>query len=76
MDRQSWGCHGTSLCIDAKAGHLWEIRGSGEVEDMHVVKDVVSVEPPKDEEPRVSEERGMIATWSWRPTMPRTRLVL
>ncbi len=48
MDMQNWG---TSLRVDAKAGHLGEICSSGEVEDVHVVKDVVSVEPAKDEEP-------------------------
>jgi hypothetical protein len=35
---------------------LREIRCRGEVEHVHVVKDVVSVEPAKNEEPRVGDE--------------------
>jgi hypothetical protein len=76
-DRQGkTGGNGTSLCVDAKAGHLGEIRGRGEVEDVHVIKNVVSVETAKNEEPRVSEERSMIATWRRRTAKPRARLVL
>jgi hypothetical protein len=67
---------GTSLCVNAKASHLGEIRSSGKVEDVYVVKDVVSVEPAKNEEPRVGEERSMIPTWRRRPAKPRARLVL
>ena len=39
------------MCVDAKAasGQLGEMRSSCEVEDVHVVKDVVSVNSPKDE---------------------------
>ena len=57
------GKHGISLCVNAKAGHLREIRSSGKVEDMYIVKDVVSIEPAKNEEPRVGEERSVIAPW-------------
>ena len=70
------GATGTSLCVNAKAGHLGEIRSCGEVENVHVVKDVVSVEPPKDEESRVSEERSMITSWRRRTAEPRARLKL
>ena len=70
------GEHGTLLCVDAKACHLREIRSSGEVEDVYVVKDVVSVEPAKDEEPGVGQERSMITTWRRRSAEPRARLVL
>ena len=79
-DRKIWrgktGEHGTLLCIDAKTSHLGEIRSSGEVEDVYVVKDVMSVEPTKDEEPRVGQERCVIATWRRRSAEPRARLVL
>ena len=48
------------MCVYAEACDLWEVRCSGEVEYVHVVKDVMSVEPAKKEEPRIGEERGMI----------------
>ena len=41
------------LRIDTEARDLREVRCRGEVEDVYVVKDVVSVEPAKNEEPRV-----------------------
>jgi hypothetical protein len=41
----------SSLCINAETCDLGEIRCGRKVEYMHVVKDVVSVEPPKQEEP-------------------------
>ena len=79
-DNERWtgktGGNGTSLCVDAKASHLGEISGGGEVEDVHVVKDVVPIEPAKNEEPRISEERSMIATRCRCPAKPRARLVL
>ena len=47
------------MWVDAEACDLWEVRG-GEVEYVHVVKEVVSVEHAENEEPRIGEERGMI----------------
>ena len=41
------------LRIDTEARDLREVRCRGKVEDVYVVKDVVSVEPAKNEEPRV-----------------------
>lgn len=64
------------MCVDTKAGHLGEIRSSGEIEDVHVVKHVVPIEPAKNKEPRVSEERSMITTRCGRPAKPRARFVL
>ena len=43
---------------------------------MDVVKDVVSVESAKNEEPRVGKERSMIAPWSWGSAEGRSGLVL
>ena len=42
-----------SLCVNAETCDLGEVRCGGEVEYMHVVIDVVSIEPAKEEEPRV-----------------------
>lgn len=41
----------SSLCVDAEACHLGEVCSRGEVQHVHVVKDVVSIEPAKNEEP-------------------------
>ena len=40
----------SSLCVDAEACNLGEVCSRGEVQHVHVVKDVVSVEPAKNEE--------------------------
>ena len=66
----------SSLCINAKACDLREIRSRGEVQHVHVIKDVVSVEPAKNEEPRVGEERSMVTSWRRGPAESRPRLVL
>ena len=43
---------------------------------MHVVKDVVSVESAKKEEPRVGEDRGVITSRRGGTTESRSRLIL
>jgi len=40
-----------SLCVDAETCDLGEVRRGGEVKYVYFVKDVVSVEPAKNEEP-------------------------
>jgi hypothetical protein len=40
-----------SLCVNAETCDLGEIRCRGKVQHVHVVEDVVSVEPAKNEEP-------------------------
>jgi hypothetical protein len=65
-----------SLCVDAEAGDLREICCRGEVEHVHVVKNVVSVKPAKDEEPRICEERGMVSTLRRSASEGRPRLIL
>lgn len=64
------------MCVDGEACDLWEVRGGGEVEYMHVIKDVVSVEPAEKEEPRIGEERGMITPWGGCLSERRARLIL
>lgn len=64
------------MCVDAEARDLREIRRCGEVEHVHVIKDVVPVEPAKDEEPRIGKERGVITPWRRRAAKRRARLVL
>ena len=53
------------LCVDAEACDLGEVRCGGEVEYMHVVEDIVSVEPA--EKGRDANRRGArhdrLATW-------------
>ena len=66
----------SSLCINAKACDLREIRSRGEVQHVDVIKDVVSVEPAKNEEPRVGEERSVVTSWRRGPAESRPRLVL
>ena len=46
--------------VDAETCDLRKVSCGGEVEYMHVVKDVVPVEPAKEEETRVGQERGVI----------------
>jgi len=65
-----------SLCVDAEAGDLGEICCRGEVEHVHVVKNVVSVKPAKDEEPRICEERDMVSTRRGSASEGRPRLIL
>ena len=65
-----------SLRVDAEACDLWEVRCGGEVEYMHVVKDVMSVEPAEKEEPRIGEQRGMITPGCGRLSERRARLIL
>jgi hypothetical protein len=43
---------------------------------MHVVKDVVSVESAKNEEPRVGDDRGVITSRDGRTTLSRPWLIL
>jgi hypothetical protein len=64
------------LCVDAEACHLGEVRSSGEVEYVHVVKDVVSIEPAKNKESRVGEERGVITSRRRRLAKSWARLIL
>jgi hypothetical protein len=64
------------LYVDGEACNLWEVRRGGEVEYVHVVKDVVSVEPAEEEEPRIGEERGVIAPWRGSLSERRARLIL
>ena len=66
----------SSLCVNAKACDLREIRSRGEVQHVHVIEDVVSVEPTKNEETRVGEERSMVTAWRRGPAESRSRLVL
>lgn len=66
----------SSLCVNAKACDLREIRSRGEVQHVHVIKDVVSVEPAKNKEPRVGEERSMVTSWRRGPAEGRPRLIL
>ena len=64
------------MCVDGEACDLREVRCGGEVEYVHVVKDVVSVEPAEKEEPRIGEERRMITPWRGRLSERRARLIL
>jgi hypothetical protein len=43
---------------------------------MHVIKDVVSVESAKNEEPRVGKDGGVIASWSRGTTVSQPWLIL
>jgi hypothetical protein len=65
-----------SLCVDVKTCDLGEVRCGGEVEYVHIVKDVVSVEPAKEEESRIGYERGMITPRRRRLAEGRARLIL
>ena len=51
----------TSLDVDPEARHLRQVRGAGELEHVHIVKDLAAVEPADDEEPAVGEQRGVVA---------------
>ena len=64
------------MCVDAEARDLREIRRRGEVEHVHVLKDVVSIIPAEDKEPRIGEERGVISSWRRRAAERRARLIL
>jgi|SRR6266850_5028577 len=55
---------------------LGEVRCGREVEYMHVVKDVVSVEPAKHEEPRVGQQRSVITSRRRHLTEGRAGLIL
>jgi hypothetical protein len=66
----------SSLRVNAEACHLGEIRCRGEVQYVHVVKDVVTVEPAEKEEPRVGEDGGVITSWGGGTTESRPWLVL
>ena len=72
-----WEGDGTSsLCVNAETCDLREVRRGSEVEYMHVVKDVMSVEPAKQEEPRVGQQRSVITSWRRCLTEGRARLIL
>ncbi len=67
---------GRSLRVNTETCDLGEIRCRRKVQDMHVVKDVVSVEPAKNEEPRVGEDRYVIASWGGGTAESRPWLIL
>ena len=49
--------------VDEEARHLREVRGGGEVEDVHVVEDLVAGEAAEDEEAAVDERRRVRPAW-------------
>jgi hypothetical protein len=64
-----------SLCVDAEASDLGEVCCRGEVEHVHIVKNLVPVKPSKDEEPRICG-RGMISARRKSASEGRPRLIL
>ena len=70
-DHDSWYL---SLCVNAETCDLGEVRCGREVGYIHVVKDLVSVEPAKEEEPQVRQERSMM-TSRRRPAEGRAGLI-
>ena len=67
---------GVSLDVDAEAGDLREVRGAGEVEDMHVFVHLKTVEPPEDEDTAVGEACGVVPACGRWPAGDRARFVL
>ena len=65
-----------SLNVYPEAGDLREVRSSGNVQDVHVVVHIAPIESAEDEEPAVSEERGVVAAPDGRFPGNLTRLVL
>ena len=67
---------GRSLDVDAEARHLREVRGAGEVEDVHVFVHLKTVEPPEDEDTAVGEACGVVPACGRWPAGDRARFVL
>lgn len=67
---------GGSLDVDAEAGDLREVRRAGEVEDMHVLKHLISVEAAEYEETAIGEARGVVSARTGALAGDLPRLVL
>ena len=66
----------SSLYVNAEHCDLEEVRRGSEVEYMHVVKGVISIEPAKQEERRVGQQRSVITSWRRHLTEGRAGLIL
>lgn len=65
---------GTLSYVDPETRYLGEVRGAGKVEDIHVVKDLVPIEPAEDEEPAVGKEGDVVPARRRRLPSRRPRL--
>ena len=52
------------ICIqqNSRGAYLRKITGTSQVQDVHVLVDVLAVEPPENEYPTVSQKRHMISS--------------
>lgn len=65
-----------SLDVDAEAGDLRKVGRAGEIEDMHVLEHLISVEATEYEETTVGEARGVVSACTGALAGGLPRLVL